>query len=473
MTLSVRPWGADHRGVTTRLRFLGACGTVTGSRFLVDGPDGRLLVDCGLFQGRRELRRRNWEPLPVDPHSIGAAVLTHAHLDHCGYLPVLARDGWGGPVLATAATCDLAALVLRDSAHLQEEDARYAAGHGLSKHDPPRPLYDEDDVSRTVRLLTPTAFGAPAPVPGGEVVLRPAGHILGSSVAELRLAESTVVFSGDLGRAVHPLLHPPAPRPGAEVVVVESTYGDRRHPPDETDRLGEVVTRTVRRGGSVLVPAFALDRTEVVLSALQRLRRAGGIPPVPVFVDSPMALAALDVYRRAITERADDLRPDLPPDPFGLDCVHLARTVEESIELNAPRQPCVIVSASGMASGGRVVHHLAQLAGDRRNTVVIVGFQAPGTRGSDLAQGATQVKALGSYVTIRCEVEVFEGMSVHADADDLLEWLRLGPPGAPPPRACYVVHGERDAAEHLAGRVRSELGWVAVVPEDGEIVRCG
>ncbi len=274
----------------------------------MDGPDGRLLVDCGLFQGRRELRRRNWEPLPVDPHSIGAAVLTHAHLDHCGYLPVLARDGWGGPVLATAATCDLAALVLRDSAHLQEEDARYAAGHGLSKHDPPRPLYDEDDVSRTVRLLTPTAFGAPAPVPGGEVVLRPAGHILGSSVAELRLAESTVVFSGDLGRAVHPLLHPPAPRPGAEVVVVESTYGDRRHPPDETDRLGEVVTRTVRRGGSVLVPAFALDRTEVVLSALQRLRRAGGIPPVPVFVDSPMALAALDVYRRAITERADDLR---------------------------------------------------------------------------------------------------------------------------------------------------------------------
>ena len=453
----------------TRLRFLGACGTVTGSRFLLDGPSGQLLVDCGLFQGDRALRARNWAPVPLDPPALAAAVLTHAHLDHSGYLPVLTRAGFAGPVLASGATANLAELVLRDSAHLQVEDARYAAERGYSKHDPPRPLYDEDDVRSTVNHLRPVVFGTPVAAAGAEVRLHPAGHILGSAVAEIRLDGRTVVFSGDLGRGSHPLLSPPGPRPAAEVVVVESTYGDRSHPLDETERLGAVISRTVRRGGSVLIPAFAVDRTELVLTALDRLHAAGAIPPLPVFVDSPMALAALQVYREAIAAGAPDVRPDLAPDPFGLSRVHLAASVDESIALNHPAAPCVIVSASGMASGGRVVHHLAALAPDTRNTVAIVGFQAPGTRGYDLAQGALQVKAFGRYVPIRCDVEVFEGMSAHADADGLLHWLASSP--GPAPEACFVVHGEPASSQTLAGRIRRELGWLAVTPQHGEIVR--
>ena len=457
--------------MTTSLRFLGACGTVTGSRFLVEADHSRVLVDCGLFQGLRALRRRNWDDVPFDPARLDGAVLTHAHLDHSGYLPVLVREGFAGPVLASAATSELAGLVLRDSAHLQVEDAAYAAGHGFSKHHPPRPLYDDEDVQATLELLDPVDFGQARALPGAEVVLLPAGHILGSAMAQVTLGGRRLLFSGDLGRPSHPLLRPPQPRPAADVVVVESTYGDRRHPADEIDRLGAVVTRTLRRGGSVLIPAFAVDRTEIVLHALHRLRSAGAIPPAPIFVDSPMALAALQVYRAAIEARGPDVRADLEPDPFGLDDVVLAGSVEESMELNDPRQPSIVVSASGMASGGRVVHHLAHLAEDRHSCVVLVGFQAPGTRGHDLAHGATQFKALGRYVAVRCDVEVFEGMSVHADADELFAWL-AGPDGGPrAPEVCYVVHGEADAAEALAGRLRSELGWLAVVPADGEIVR--
>ena len=457
--------------MTTSLRFLGACGTVTGSRFLLEADHSRLLVDCGLFQGERALRRRNWDDVPFDPASLDGTVLTHAHLDHSGYLPVLVREGFTGPVLASEATSELAALVLRDSAHLQVEDAAYAAGHGFSKHRPPRPLYDDGDVQATLELLDPVGFGQPRTVNGAEVVLRPAGHILGSAIAQVAVAGRRLLFSGDLGRPRHPLLRPPQPRPEADLVVVESTYGDRRHPPDETDRLGEVVSRTVRRGGSVLIPAFAVDRTEIVLHALHRLRAAGAIPPAPIFVDSPMALAALKVYRKAIAGHWPDVRRDLEPDPFGLDHVQLAASVEDSMQLNDPRQPSIIVSASGMASGGRVVHHLAHLAEDRHSCLVLVGFQAPGTRGHDLAHGATQFKALGRYVAVRCDVEVFEGMSVHADADELFAWL-AGPDGGPrAPEVCYVVHGEADAARALARRLRAELGWLAVVPDDGEIVR--
>jgi metallo-beta-lactamase family protein len=457
--------------VTSRLQFLGACGTVTGSRFLLESGSDKVLVDCGLFQGQRELRRRNWEPLPLDPATLGGIVLTHAHLDHTGYLPVLTRDGFRGPVLASPATCELAALVLRDSAHLQEEDARYAAERGFSKHESPRPLYDEGDAERAVSQLVPTPFGVRTAVPGGDVVLHPAGHILGSAIAEFHVAGRTVVFSGDLGRAHHPLLRPPTPRPETDVVVVESTYGARRHPADETDRLGEVVTRTIRRGGSVLIPAFAVDRTEIVLQALHRLMSAAAIPAVPVFVDSPMALAALQLYRQAVEDSDPDVRGDLPADPFGLDRVHLAATVDESIALNFPRQPCIIISASGMASGGRVVHHLAHLAPDRRNTVVLVGFQAPGTRGFDLAHGASQLKALGRYVPVHCQVEVFEGMSVHADADDLVRWLAGAPGEVPPPAVCYLVHGEAESSAVLADRLRHELGWFTVIPRQGEVVR--
>jgi metallo-beta-lactamase family protein len=452
-----------------RLRFLGACGTVTGSRFLLEGEE-RLLIDCGLFQGDRTLRRRNWEPFPVDPAVLDAVVLTHAHLDHTGYLPVLVRQGFRGPAMATTGTCSLAALVLRDSGHLQAEDARYASERGYSKHDPPRALYDEADADAAIRLLQPVSFRTPTRVGAAELELRPAGHILGSSTALVRVAGRSVLITGDLGRPVHPLLRPPAPRPPADVVLVESTYGDRRHPPDETDRLADVISCTVARGGSVLIPAFAVDRTEVVLHALHRLRAERRIPDVPVFMDSPMAMAALRVYVDAVAAAAEDLRTHLPEDPFGLTTVRLAATVDESIALNHPSRPSIIVSASGMASGGRVVHHLAAMAGERRNTVVLVGFQASGTRGADLAAGARQLKALGRYLPVRCQVEVFRGMSVHADADELVGWL-AGGPDLHAPDICYVVHGEQAASRALADRLRTELGWLAVVPDDGELVR--
>ena len=452
----------------TTLTFLGAAGTVTGSAFLLERGTQRVLVDCGLYQGEREWRRRNWEPFAVDPGSIGNVVLSHAHLDHCGYLPALVRQGFTGPAWCTEGTAALAAIVLRDSAHLQEEDADYAAQHRFSKHSRPVPLYDTEDAEKALTLLRPLPFGEPAQVAGMEVTLDIAGHILGSAIARVTAADRTVVFSGDLGRPDHPLLRPPVPRPDGDVVVVESTYGDRRHPGDESRRLGKIITETLLRRGSVLIPAFAVDRTEVVLHALLGLRQNGAIPDVPIFVDSPMALTTLQIYRDAFAAHAADVRPEVGADPFGIEGLHLAATVPESMALNHPEQPCIIVSASGMASGGRVVHHLAHMLPEHRNTVLLVGYQAVGTRGYDIAHGAAAVKALGRYIPVRARIEQLESLSVHADADELMGWLASG---ARAPDSCYVVHGEPDASAALAQRIRSELGWLAVAPQDGETVR--
>jgi metallo-beta-lactamase family protein len=452
------------------LTFLGATGTVTGSKFLVDTGASQVLVDAGMFQGLRALRRRNWEPLPLPPSEIDAVVLTHAHLDHSGYLPALVDQGFAGPVWATAATAELAELVLRDSAKLQEEDARYAADKGFSKHAQPKPLYDAEDVARVLPLFRTVAFHERVEAAKGvDLVLQPAGHILGSSSALLDVEGHRVVFSGDLGRPHHPLLKAPPAPPAAETYVVESTYGDRDHEPEELDLLASVVSRTVDRGGVVVIPAFAVDRTEVVLMALRRLTREGRIPQVPVFVDSPMALDALRIYRRALSADEPDLRTDLGPDGSVFDPGDLreARTAQESMALNEPGYPCVIVSASGMATGGRVVHHLRRMLPDSRNSVVLVGYQAEGTRGRDLAEGALQLKMHGRYVPVRAEVVQVEGFSVHADADELVSWLARAPE---PPKVAYVVHGEPHASQVLAARIRDELGWLAVVPRDGERV---
>lgn len=454
------------------LTFLGAARTVTGSRFLLEQDGTRLLVDCGLFQGLRELRRRNWEPPPVDPADLDAVVLTHAHLDHCGYLPRLVRDGFAGPVYGSPGTCDLTAVVLRDSARLQEEDARYAAEHGFSKHVRPEPLYGVAEAEAAIALLRPVPFDADVEVaPGATIHLAAAGHILGSSVVRVALDGRTVAFSGDLGRPHHPLLRPPGPPPEADCYVVESTYGDRAHA-DPTPRLADAVRRTVARGGVVLVPAFAVDRTEVLLMALRRLMGSGEVPQVPVYVDSPMALETLSLYRRAIREGSPEIRADLPDgvDLFDPGRLVEVRAVDDSKKLNDPGHPCVIVSASGMATGGRVVHHLAGLLPDPRNTVVLVGFQAAGTRGRDLATGASELKIHGRYVRVRAQVVECQEFSVHADADELVDWLRAAPRE---PDTCFVVHGEEDASTALADRVRTELGWVAVVPRMGERVRLG
>ncbi|CAM5652789.1 MBL fold metallo-hydrolase [Streptomyces avidinii] len=372
------------------LRFLGGVRTVTGSKFLVESDHARILVDCGLFQGFADLRRRNWDRLACDASDIHAVVVTHAHLDHCGYLPRLVRHGFRGPILASSRTARLAEIVLRDSAKLQMEAARHANEHGWSKHRPASPLYDDGDVDRTVTYFDPVPVGEEVEIIAGtKLKLRHGGHILGSAWVHLTLEDGhTLAFSGDLGRPGHPLLLPPEPFSGADVLLMESTYGDRRHDHVTAQReFGAVIARTLGRGGTVVIPAFAIDRTEVVLHELAGLRREGILPPnVPVHVDSPMALAALDVYRDALRTRSPELRPEvlaqgesaIGPEPF-----LAARSIQESIDINSTTGPAVIVSSAGMATGGRVLHHLRRVLPDPRNAVVVVGFAAAGTRARD------------------------------------------------------------------------------------------
>lgn len=465
--------------VVTTLQFLGATGTVTGSRFLVHTDQATVLVDAGLFQGTKRERLANWEPFPVDPATIDAVVVTHAHIDHSGWLPGLVRDGFTGPIFATTATCELCEILLPDAAHLQEEQARFANERGFSKHHPARPLYTSDDAHAAIELLEGVEFDHPVEVAPGVVVrFVPAGHILGSASAHLTItdrgAATTLLVSGDLGRGNHPLIPGPAIPPAARTVLIESTYGDSCHPPEaaEIEEFAGVVSRTAKRGGIVLIPAFAVDRTEVLLIVLRELMDAGRIPTLPVYVDSPMALRVLDVYRAAMRSanplESHPVPDDAPPDLFdpggGL---HECPTVEDSKALNELTAPAIIVSASGMAAGGRVLHHLARLLPDHRNSVVLCGFQAAGTRGRSLADGARSVKMLGRYIPVRAEIDVLRSLSVHADADGLQDWIRALPE---PPETVFVVHGEPEVSAALAERFVVE-GINAVVPTQFEVVR--
>lgn len=481
----------DHRGVNGQnrpetgrsqlvpiLTFLGAAGTVTGSRFLVETDRARVLIDAGLFQGLKALRLRNREPFPVDPTTLDAVVVTHAHIDHIGYLPVLVREGMTAPVHASAATVDLARIVLPDSGHLQEEEADYANRKGFSKHHPALPLYTEADARSSLANLVPTPFGRELEVaPGVHVTLEPAGHILGSAIVRLRLEgtpERTVVFSGDLGRHEHPILCSPSPIGHADVVVMESTYGDRLHDDaDALERLAEAIRRTAKRGGTILIPAFAVDRTEVVLLYLRQLVAAGEIPDLPIYVDSPMALSALEVYRSALAEPAADIAADVARaardgDPFDSGRVTEVRDVEHSKALADLHGPMIIVSASGMATGGRVVHHLRRLLPNHNNSVLLVGYQAAGTRGRLLADGATEVKMLGRHVRVRAEVVDLGAFSVHADRSELMEWLRTAQPA---PEVVYLVHGEPDSARSLKALLDDASPHETVVARDRERVR--
>jgi len=467
--------GVKGQDARPALTFLGGAGTVTGSKFLVEARGVRVLLDCGLFQGARELRRRNWEPFPLPAREIDAVVLTHAHLDHCGYLPALVRQGFAGQVFATGYTAELAEIVLRDSAKLLAEEAEQANSYGWSKHHPALPLYTEDDVDRAVRQISPVDPGQVTIIaPHTALTLHHAGHILGSAWARLELTgghrSCTLACSGDLGRPAHPLLRPPDPFTGADVLLVESTYGNREHADDQARQaFAEAITRTLERGGSVIIPAFAVDRTEVILRTLRELRQAGQIPLSPVLIDSPMALAALGVYQKAIAAHSSELRSEIVADGTeALDpgWMQELRTAAESMTANRPARPSLIVSASGMATGGRVLHHLRHLLPDRRNTVLIVGFAAEGTRVRDLAEGARTIKIHGEYVPVRAEIIQADAFSAHADADDVLSWLA----GAPEPAATYVVHGEASAAAALRDRLDHELGWTAAVPALGERV---
>ncbi len=456
--------------MSASLSFLGAVGTVTGSRFLVRAGGRCVLVDCGLFQGLKALRLRNWEPLGVAIDSIDAVIVTHAHIDHIGYLPRLVREGFSGPIYATAATVDLAEIMLADAAHLQEEDAEYANRKGFSKHSPALPLFDGEDARATQKLFRPLPLERAVEI-GPEISfrLRNAGHILGSATVELTIRGErphTVVFSGDLGRADPPLHHPPEGYPeGADTIVVESTYGDSVHPPrDEVlAELARILKATFKRGGSVLVPAFAIDRTPGLLFAIRELIKSGELPNVPVFVDSPLALRGLSIYRahpelfdtdvRALIERGED--------PFDAGSLRIAATPDESRAINACRFPCVIVSASGMATGGRVLHHLVHRLPEPRDTVLLVGFQAEGTRARTLASGANTVKIHGRYIGVRAEVRTLDGFSAHADQAEILTWLRTF---GREPQTVFVAHGEPAASEALASAIRSELRYTAVVP---------
>lgn len=455
---------------TVSLTFLGGAGTVTGSKYLVADAERRILVDAGAFQGEKQFRLLNWEPFPVPPESLELVLLTHAHTDHVGHLPRLVRDGFNGRVLCTRATAELTQIVLRDAAFLAERDAEHAAAGGYSRHNPPLPLFTIADVERTLDLIEIVDFDTDVDL-GRSWTARwtRAGHILGSASIRLETPSGSVLFSGDLGRTTHPVLRARQEPAGADVVLVESTYGDREHlepsgPAHEP--LAALIRRTAARGGSILIPAFAVDRTEVVLQALTRLLADGRIPELPVYVNSPMALAALRVYRDP--RFADELRSDLDPAGFvDLPRLHEVRTTAESITLNDPKMPSIIISSSGMATGGRVLHHLEHLLPDHRNAVVLTGYQAIGTRGRSLADGAASLKMHGRSVPVRAEILTDEEFSVHADASELLDWLAAL---APAPRQAYSVHGDPASASALAALAKAKLGLAARPAVHGETV---
>lgn len=455
-------------GSGSSLVFLGGARTVTGSKTLLDGPHGRVLIDCGVFQGRKRLRLANWQAFPVAPDSIDAVVITHAHIDHCGYLPRLCRLGFDGPIYATAGTRELASIVLPDSGHLHEEEAAFANRKGFSKHHPAEPLYTAEDAVACLDQFRVMPFAQPLDVtPGVEVTWQRAGHILGAASLRVRADGTTAVFSGDLGRPSHPLLRPPDSIGPADTVVVESTYGDTEHVRTDPD---EVITRVIRDAvrmrSVVIVPAFAVDRTEVVLWHLDRLTASGAIPLLPIVVDSPMASRALDVYRDAVRRRSPEMRPEL----FGGELfpsleLTETRTTDRSKALNDRGGPLVIVSASGMATGGRVVHHLVRRIGDHRNTVLLVGFQAPGTRGDRLRSGASTLRMHGQDHPVRARIVSLE-LSTHADRSELLDWLDT----ATGLRRVVVNHGESTASLAFAGEIEHRFGVPVVVPEPGRSI---
>ena len=478
------------------ITFLGAARTVTGSKHLLDTGTARVLVDGGLFQGLKELRERNWQPLPIKPSDISAVVLTHAHLDHCGYLPRLVVDGFRGRIFCTPGTQDLCRIVLPDSGRIQEEDAENANRHAYSKHSPALPLYTEADAFRAISQLQPVGYERPVPVADGvEVEFINAGHLLGSAYARVTANGKTVLFGGDLGRFDRPVLPDPTMVGEADYLLVESTYGNRVHESDDDgEKLAQAIVETAERGGRVIVPAFAIGRVEELIYWIKRLEEQHRIPALPVFVDSPMAVEALARYTERLRELDADLQPEkrdekAPHGPaakgespdrrrreasqertvaaFATERFRTISSAQDSKQLTQSKMPAIIISSSGMATGGRVLHHLKAALPDSRNTALFVGFQAEGTRGRQLVDGAAAVKIHGQMVPVHARVVRIDSMSAHADSREILRWLGGF---SRPPSTTFLVHGETTAMEALDASIHSTLGWKTRMPQHRETV---
>jgi metallo-beta-lactamase family protein len=449
--------------MSVKITFLGGTGTVTGSKYLLESGDKRLLIDCGLFQGFKQLRLRNWSPLPVTPTDVDAVVLTHAHLDHSGYLPLLYREGFRGHVHVTPATADLCAILLPDSGHIQEEDAAYLNRHGYTKHEPAMPLYGKHDALLSLQLLKSEKIGNTfSPIPGWKVTFSSAGHILGAASALVEVAGRRILFSGDVGRPDDMLMNPPDMPPDADTVLIESTYGNREHPHENLiAELAPALRKVSARGGVAVVPVFAVGRAQAVLHAIAKMKAQGDIPHgLPVFLDSPMAVHTTDLFQRhpdAHRLNAHELK----------DLKHMAtmiESVEASKALSNRHGPMVVLAASGMATGGRVLHHLARYLPDHRNMIILTGYQAPGTRGARLAAGEPMLRMHGQDVAVHAEIVQLQSSSAHADASQLVAWLSSM---KHKPDQVYVVHGEPEASDALRQRIERDLSWRALVPEHG------
>jgi metallo-beta-lactamase family protein len=449
------------------LQFLGAAGGVTGSKFLFSYGGDQVLIDCGLFQGLKELRLRNWAPVPVDLARLRAVILTHAHIDHSGYLPRLVGKGYNGPVFATPGTCDLLGVMLPDAAYLQEEEARYANRKGYSKHSPALPLYTVQDAERALRLLRPTRVAESVEVIKGVFLgFGRVGHILGAGSVrlsfEVNRRKKNLVASGDLGRYDRPILKDPAPAGTADWLLIESTYGNRLHPRESEEELRSVIQETAAQRGCLLIPAFAIGRTQDLVYTIRKMEDAGEISAMPVYIDSPMGIEATEIYSRHTSEHDFETAQLNNQDRNPLRSRHMvvARSMEQSKAINGIKGPLIIISASGMATGGRVLHHLKHRLPKPDTTVLLAGYQAEGTRGRSLQDGAKEVKMLGEVVSVRARIKVLDGFSAHADKGEILRWLGTF---NKPPQMTYVVHGEPPAAKALAQAIRENLQWPAEV----------
>jgi metallo-beta-lactamase family protein len=451
-----------------QLTFLGGTGTVTGSKYLLEYEGHRILVDCGLFQGLKQLRLRNWAPFPVAAATIEAVVLTHAHLDHSGYIPRLVKEGFNGTVYCTSGTTDLCRILLMDSAKIMEEEAGYARRHAYSRHQNPNPLYTSEDAEKSFRLFRSVAWKQPFTLRDGlEFSFHKAGHILGAATVRFRHKGVTLTFSGDLGRRGDPMFLPPEPPPKTDYLVVESTYGDRIHEDsDPADQLEQVIAKTVERDGVLLIPSFAVGRTQALLHRLWELKQSGRLPQIPIFVDSPMARGATELYSLHASDHA--LGEKLGEEVFGI--ARYIQAPEESKQLSRRKGAMILISASGMATGGRVLHHLKAFAPLFSTTILFAGYQAAATRGANLVNGAKEIKIHGEYVTVNAEVVSMKNFSAHADSKELVQWIQGA--GAPPPRI-FITHGEPVASDALRQRIKRELGWESEIPEYRDSVRLG